>query len=100
MGHWEFTDGDKKGVEYRNFSAMLSEASAAFIFIFLFMLCTDKKTQYSEDKVINCFIMSAAYTAARLMGGAGLVTVINRSFTLDREEGDPAETVVGEWIYE
>ena len=41
--------------------------------------------------------MSAAYTAARLMGGAGLVTVINRSFTLDRldETKDPAEKVVG-----
>ena len=44
LGHWEFTNGDEKGIEYRNFSAMLSEASAAFIFIFLFMLCTDKKT--------------------------------------------------------
>jgi len=40
------------------------------------MLSTDKKTQYSEDKVINCFIMSASYVAARLMGGGGIVTVL------------------------
>jgi hypothetical protein len=38
------------------------------------MLCTDKKTQYSEDKVINCFIMSSAYVSARLMAGGALVT--------------------------
>lgn len=38
------------------------------------MICTDKKTQYSEDKVINCFIMSSAYTAARLMSGGSLIT--------------------------
>jgi len=40
------------------------------------MLSTDKKTQYSEDKVINCFIMSASYVAARLMGGGGIVTIL------------------------
>jgi glycerol uptake facilitator-like aquaporin len=59
---------------------MISEALASFVFIFLFMLCTDKKTQYSDDKVINCFIMSASYCAARLMGGGGLVTVVNEAF--------------------
>lgn len=54
--------------------AVISEATGSFVFIFLFMICTDKKTQYSEDKVINCFIMSSAYTAARLMSGGSLIT--------------------------
>lgn len=74
---------------------MLSESTAAFIFIFLFMLCTDKKTQYSEDKVINCFIMSASYCAARLMGGGGLVTVVNESYWKANENLE----LGGLWIY-
>jgi len=62
--------------DYRGFSALTSEVVASCVFIFLFMLSTDKKTQYSEDKVINCFIMSASYVAARLMGGGGVVTIL------------------------
>jgi len=38
------------------------------------MLSTDKKTQFSNDKVINCFIISSSYVAARLMAGGCLVT--------------------------
>lgn len=38
------------------------------------MLATDKKTQFSEDKVINCFILAASYTAARLLAGGQMVT--------------------------
>ena len=68
-------DGENK-CSTKNFAAMISECSGAFVFIFLFMICTDKKTQYSDDKVINCFIMSASYTAARLMGGGGLISVM------------------------
>ena len=52
---------------YKNFPAFLSEMIGTFMFVFLFMLCTDKKTQFSEDKVINCFIMASAYVAARLL---------------------------------
>lgn len=52
---------------------MISEVVGSFVFIFLFMLCTDKKTQYSNDKVINCFIMSSAYISARLMAGGCFV---------------------------
>ena len=45
--------------------------------------------------------MSAAYTAARLMGGAGLVTVINKSFILkSKSDADPPEDFFHEWIYE
>jgi len=35
----------------------------------MFMLCTDVKTQFSSDKVINCFIISSAYISGRLLGG-------------------------------
>ena len=56
------------------FSAVLSEAFGTFMFVFLFMICTDKKTQFSEDKVINCFIVSGSYIASRLFAGGRNVT--------------------------
>jgi glycerol uptake facilitator-like aquaporin len=62
--------------DQKGFAAIVSEATGAFVLVFLFMICTDKKTQYSNDKVVNCFIIAAAYCAARLMAGGYLVTVI------------------------
>jgi len=62
--------------KYKSFSAIISELVGTFMFVFLFMLCTDKKTQFSEDKVINCFIMASSYVAARLMSGGTLVTCL------------------------
>jgi glycerol uptake facilitator-like aquaporin len=35
------------GITYRATASMISEFVGSFVFIFLFMLCTDKKTQYS-----------------------------------------------------
>ena len=67
---------------FRITASMVSEFVGSFVFIFLFMLCTDKKTQYSEDKVINCFIMSSAYISARLMAGGGFVTHLTGYDTL------------------
>lgn len=65
---------------YRITASMISEFVGSFVFIFLFMLCTDKKTQYSEDKVINCFIMSSAYISARLMAGGAFITHLTGSY--------------------
>ena len=62
---------------------MISELVGSFVFIFLFMLCTDKKTQYSDDKVINCFIMSSAYVSARLMAGGAFVTHLTSYMVID-----------------
>ena len=62
-------DNDKKFL-----ASAVSELIGSFVFIFLFMLCTDKKTQFSKDKVINCLIISSAYVSARLMSGGKLVT--------------------------
>lgn len=60
--------------EYRNFSSLVSEVAGTAYYVFLIMICTDKKTQFSEDKVINCFIMSSSYIASRLMAGGIMVT--------------------------
>lgn len=58
------------------FSSYISEAVGTFLFVFMIMICTEKKTQFSEDKVINCFIMAASYVAARLFAGGQLVTAL------------------------
>ena len=72
------TDKEKDPLEYgyRNFATYISELFGTFMFVFLFMISTDKKTQFSEDKVVNCFIISASYVAARLMAGGKLSTVL------------------------
>ena len=72
-------DSETGELSNRWFASMISEFTGSFVFIFLFMLCTDKKTQYSQDKVINCFIMASAYIAARLMSGGCFVTSINNA---------------------
>lgn len=65
---------EEPGHKSNNFASILSEVTGSFIYIFLFMLCTNKETQYSEDKVVNCFIIASSFIAARLMGGGNLVT--------------------------
>ena len=54
------------------------------------MLSTDTKTQFSKDKVINCFIIASSYCAARLMSGGTLVTGLNiSSYELDPTTKEP-----------
>lgn len=69
-------DADTNTPHYHNFSAIISEMAGTAYFVFLIMICTDKKTQFSEDKVINCFIMASSYVASRLVCGGRLVTVL------------------------
>ena len=54
---------------YRTFAAPFSEAGGTAFFVLLFMICNDKKTQFSNDQVMNCFTMASSYIAARLFGG-------------------------------
>lgn len=80
----ETLDGDEK-----YFSVMISEFIGTYVFIFMFMLSTDSKTQFSSDKVINCFIIASAYVGARLMAGGQLVTGLNRSiYPQDSDTGE------------
>jgi len=72
--------------EYRFFSSLISECAGTAYFVFLIMICTDKKTQFSTDRVINCFIMASSYVASRLMAGSHMVTVLY---------SDPEQTVDG-----
>ena len=58
----------------KSFSALISEIVGTYFFVFMFMLSTDKKTMFSEDKVINCFIIASAYVSSRLIAGGSLVS--------------------------
>ena len=60
--------------ELKWFSSWISEIVGAAIYVFMFILATDKRTQFSNDKVINCLIMASCYVSARLLGGGSLVT--------------------------
>lgn len=43
------------------------------------MISTDKATKFSNDKVVNCFIIAASYIASRLLSGGQLVSGVNNS---------------------
>ena len=83
-------DGD---FDYKITASMISEFVGSFVFIFLFMLCTDKKTQYSDDKVINCFIMSSAHVSARLMAGGAFVAHLT-AYIETEVDGEVVKTAI------
>ena len=69
----------------KNFASYISELIGTFFFVFLFMICTDSKTMFSDDRVINCFMIASAYVASRLVGGGPMVSEIKIPY---REEID------------
>ena len=69
------TTCDVNVTAYKWFASWVSEIAGTFLFVFMIMVCTDKKTQFSEDKVINCFIMASSYVSSRLFSGGQQVTI-------------------------
>ena len=69
----------------KNFASYISELIGTFYFVFLFMICTDSKTMFSDDRVINCFMIASSYVASRLLGGGPMVSEITIPY---REELD------------
>ena len=59
----------------KTFSASISEIMGTFFFVQMYMICTDPKTQFSKDRVVNCFIISSGYISSRLLAGGELVSV-------------------------
>ena len=86
-------NGEINSNDFRNTASMISEFVGSFVVIFLFMLCTDKKTQYSQDKVINCFIMSSAYVSARLMAGGAFVAHLT-AYIETEVDGEVVKTAI------
>ena len=43
------------------------EVLGTFILAFFYLIQTEKKTMYSKEPALNCFIIAAAYVTARAM---------------------------------
>jgi glycerol uptake facilitator-like aquaporin len=69
-------------------SAIISETMGTFFFVVIFLISTDKATKFSQDKVVNCFIIASSYIAARILSGGMLVTGVNNStyYSSDMEQ--------------
>ena len=57
------------------FNSVISEILGTFIFVLFFLVSTDKKTQYSQEKAMNCLVISSSYTGAMMIAGGGMVTL-------------------------
>lgn len=55
---------------------LVSEMFGTAFFIINFMIHTDPKTRFSDDKSINSMIIAASYVAARHISGGGFLTGI------------------------
>lgn len=60
--------------ETKVFAALISEIIGTFALITLFMLSIDPHTQFTKDKVVTTFCLSASYIGSRLMAGGSLIT--------------------------
>ena len=49
------------------FYAMVAEILGSFLVVFFYLTQSEKKTVFSQEPAINCFIISAAYIGARAM---------------------------------
>mmetsp|Transcript_7489 Transcript_7489/g.7026 ORF Transcript_7489/g.7026 Transcript_7489/m.7026 type:complete len:232 (+) Transcript_7489:47-742(+) len=59
---WTQTGGNIVIVNIKySFQAILSEIFASFLFIFMFLIQTEEKTRFSQDKAIWSFIVAATY---------------------------------------
>ncbi len=47
----------------------MSESAGSFMVIFFYLSQTDKTTKFSNEMVINAFIITSAYVSGRLMVG-------------------------------
>jgi len=74
------------------FTAMSSECLGTFVYVTFFLMCSDKRTRFSNDKVINSFILAAAFVASRLISGGRMVTGLPQgTIKVSNLTGDPDE---------
>jgi len=62
-----------KGKEYV-FYAMLTESLGSFLVVFFYLTQTEKKTQFSKEPALNCFIIASSYVGARAMLNGRIIT--------------------------
>ena len=56
------------------FQSILSEIIGTFVFCLFFMISTDKRTQYSDQKALNCLVIASSYVGATMLAGGAAVT--------------------------
>ena len=59
-----WVDVDDGSITHKWLQSFLSEALGSFIYVLFFMICTDKKYQYSNDKVLNTLVSASSYITA------------------------------------
>lgn len=73
-------------------TAMWSELLGTFFYVTFFLMSSDKRTRFSNDKVINSFILAGAFVASRLISGGRMVTGLPQgTFKKSVSKGDPDE---------
>lgn len=57
-------------------SCIIMELGGSFIYTFFFMMSSDDKLLFSQERAINCFIIAASYIAARsiFFGDGGAIS--------------------------
>lgn len=57
------------------FQSIISEIIGTFVFCLFFMISTDKKTQYSDQKALNCLVIASSYVGSTMLAGGACVTL-------------------------
>lgn len=71
---------------------MVSEFMGTFYFVTIFLMCSDQRTRFSNDKVINSLILAGAFVSSRLISGGRMVTGLPNGFIKKSvSKGDPDE---------
>lgn len=60
-----FNETELKFRESKMITCIIMELGGSFIYTFFFMMSTDDKLLFSQEKAINCFIIASSYVAAR-----------------------------------
>mmetsp|Transcript_10043 Transcript_10043/g.15298 ORF Transcript_10043/g.15298 Transcript_10043/m.15298 type:complete len:86 (+) Transcript_10043:356-613(+) len=62
--------------DQKTVGAMVAEFSGTFLFVAFFLIASDNRTHFSNDRAINAMVIASAYVGVRLMSGGRLVTGI------------------------
>ncbi|CDW87230.1 major intrinsic protein [Stylonychia lemnae] len=57
------------------FYAMVAETLGSFLVVFFYLTQTEKKTVFSQEQAVNCFIIASAYIGARAMLNGTKITL-------------------------
>ena len=64
-----------KKPRYGSFNSIISEIIGTFIYVLFFLVSTNKSTQYSKEKAMNCLVIASSYVGAMMIAGGGMVTL-------------------------